>query len=328
MTLGSRLSGRRTTSLTAAVLLTAAAGLVGALGVSAPARAADCASSGVTVIADFNQLGGGVVTSCDEEGAGKAASDLFPDAKLPLSYATRQPGFVCRVSGKPASDPCVNTSPASAYWGLWWSTGDPGSAWTYSTLGAGSLKVPAGGLVALSWDEVDGDAKPSASASRPAAPTPNPTPTPAPTPAPTTGGSRGGQGGNDGNGGNQSGSGGTSATPTPAPQAPESTDDPTADESATPSEAAGDDAQETKRGKKQRGPIEDGDAEPTADATPEVDDVPEVSTTDPAPVAAETEATGAEGDGLPGFVAPALIVLLFGGAGVAWWVRRRSPLDS
>jgi len=331
MTLGSRLSGRRTTSLTAAVLVTAAAGLVGALGAAAPAQAADCASSGVTVIADFNQLGGGVPTVCVSDGGGKTASTLFEAAGQPLTQAKRQQGFVCRVAGKPADDPCVNASPDTAYWGLWWSDGEPGSSWTYSTLGAYSLKVPAGGRVALSWDQVDGKELPSASASRPAAPTPNPTPTPAPTPAPTTGGSGGGQAGNGGNGGNganggnQSGSGGTSATPTPEPQA---TDDPTVGDSATPSEAAGEDIRQSKRTKKQRGSTDDGEPTdgPTDDVTPDAD-VPEVSTTDPALVA-ETEAAETDDLGLPGFVAPALIVVLFGGAGAAWWVRRRSPADS
>ena len=54
-----------------------------------------------------------------------------------LGYATRQPGFVCRVNGAPASDPCVNASPANAYWGLWWADGSQAS-WTYSSYGVGS----------------------------------------------------------------------------------------------------------------------------------------------------------------------------------------------
>ena len=51
-----------------------------------------------------------------------------------LTYVQRQPGFVCRINGAPASDPCVNTPPADAYWGLWWSDGKSGS-WTYSSVG-------------------------------------------------------------------------------------------------------------------------------------------------------------------------------------------------
>ena len=323
MTLGSRLSGRRTTSLTAAVLVTAAAGLVGALGGAAPAQAADCAAGGVTVVADFNELGGGVPTVCVSDGGGKTAATLFEAAGRTLSEVPGQRGFVFRVDGAPSR--CAPSG--NAYWSLWWSDGEPGSSWTYSTLGAYSLKVPAGGLVAFSWDQVDGDEQPSASASRPVAPTPSPTPapTPAPTP-PTPTPAPGGSGG--GNGDNQSGpgNGSASAAPTPAPQAPEGTEEPTPEESATPSETAGQGAQETKRPKKQRGAVEDGDAEPTADATTEAEEVPEVSTTDPA-LDPETEAGQADSEGLPGFVAPTLIVLLFGGAAVAWWVRRRSPVE-
>lgn len=62
----------------------------------------------------------------------------------------RQPGFICRVAGVPADDPCVNTPPATAYWGLFYSDGRSGS-WTYSSLGARGLKVPEGGYVGVAW---------------------------------------------------------------------------------------------------------------------------------------------------------------------------------
>ena len=41
----------------------------------------------------------------------------------PPTYDAASAGYVCRVSGKPADDPCVNTPPADAYWGLFWSDG-------------------------------------------------------------------------------------------------------------------------------------------------------------------------------------------------------------
>ena len=59
---------------------------------------------------------------------------------------------MCRVQGEPAADPCVNASPASAYWGLWWADGSKAS-WTYSSYGIGGLTVPAGGSVGLSWQQ-------------------------------------------------------------------------------------------------------------------------------------------------------------------------------
>ncbi|MEJ7834532.1 MAG: hypothetical protein WKF79_16585, partial [Nocardioides sp.] len=144
-----------------AVFVTAAMSLVGAAVLAAPADAAACPTeTGVSVIVDFNGLGGGVQGTCESDGGGKSASTLFAQAGFPLTYAQRQPGFVCRVSGVPTSDPCVNTSPANAFWALWWSDGKSGR-WTYSTLGASSLTIPDGGYVGFSFDDVDGQAPPS-----------------------------------------------------------------------------------------------------------------------------------------------------------------------
>ncbi|MCD4535916.1 hypothetical protein LRP67_17650 [Nocardioides sp. cx-169] len=148
-----------------ALLLTAAALVVAAVGgASAPAQAAaavaaPCSGGGVTVVVDFHELGGGVDAVCDRDGGGQRAADLFVSVGHPLTYAARQAGFVCRVSGLPQDDPCVTTAPADAYWGLWWSDGESGT-WTYSGLGAGALTVPDGGYVALSWDQRGGEARP------------------------------------------------------------------------------------------------------------------------------------------------------------------------
>ncbi|WP_247660672.1 hypothetical protein, partial [Micromonospora sp. D75] len=44
--------------------------------------------------------------------------------------------FVCRINGKPtaATEPCVNTPPATAYWSYWHASS--GGSWSYSTSGA------------------------------------------------------------------------------------------------------------------------------------------------------------------------------------------------
>ena len=111
----------------AAVLVTAAAGL--SLPV-APATGATCGDAGgVSVVVDFKGLGGGAQSVCDPSGGGTQASTLFTRNGFDLTYAQRQPGYVCRVEAVPASDPCVNTSPASAYWGLWWSASASPSGW-------------------------------------------------------------------------------------------------------------------------------------------------------------------------------------------------------
>ena len=131
-----------------AAALVAAAGLVGLS--SGPAAAALCSGSGVNVVVDFNGLGGGVQKGCAPNGAGKGGDSVFPAAGFSLTYAKRQPGFVCRVKGSPSDDPCMNTAPASAYWGLYWSNGKSGK-WTYSSSGVGGTSVPNGGFLAFSW---------------------------------------------------------------------------------------------------------------------------------------------------------------------------------
>ncbi|HEY0949677.1 hypothetical protein, partial [Nocardioides sp.] len=155
---------------------------------AAPASAAGCPSAdGVTVVVDFHELGGGVQTGCVADGGGQTASQLFPAAGFPLTYVQRQQGFVCRVSGKPADDPCVNTPPADAYWALYWSDGKSGR-WTYATSSAGGQHVPDGGYVAFSWQGSDNSSPPGTS------PTPRAAAQPSPDPTPTHAGS-GGSGG-------------------------------------------------------------------------------------------------------------------------------------
>jgi hypothetical protein len=179
------------------VRLTVAVLVAAAVGVGAPgqAQAAACGTAhGVTVVVDFHQLGGGVQTACDPGGGGHHASTQLTDVGHVLTYAQRQPGFVCRVDGSPSSDPCINTSPADAYWSLWWSDGTSGQ-WSFSSLGVGSLTVPEGGYVALSWQggtsraapRVTPKPHPAASASPTSSPTRAPSsPTGLPSSAPPT----------------------------------------------------------------------------------------------------------------------------------------------
>jgi hypothetical protein len=141
----------------AAVAVAATAALPAA---PAAASVASCAPGhGVTVVVEFNQLGGDDVHVCDETGGGRTATRLLEDSGLSLTYVQRQPGFVCRVSGVPAQDPCVNTPPDDAYWSLWWSDGSS-DTWRYATTGVDSLQVPEGGSVALAWDGDQGDVTP------------------------------------------------------------------------------------------------------------------------------------------------------------------------
>lgn len=254
----------------------------------APAAAATCPTAdGVTVVVDFHQLGGGVQTSCVAGGGGDSAASLFPAAGYALTYVQRTPGFVCRVSGIPADDPCVNTPPADAYWGLWWSDGKSGT-WNYATAGAASLHVPEGGYVAFSWNGTSTRSAPGATPTphRPVTPTQPPSPShsstagPAPEqPAPST-----------------------TATPTSAP--PDTTG------------SASTSAEPTKK------PARHGDRSASAQPSPSASTVPAPASesADAVPASAEPAEPA---DGLPTWVAPAVIVVLFGAAGAVAVVRRR-----
>ncbi len=216
---------RRLWRLVAAVALTAAAGAaVPVAGPAAPAAAATCGSGGgVTVIVDFRELGGGVQGQCVRDGGGQRASSLFPAAGFPLEDVRTENGFfVCRVSGAPDSsrEDCVDTPPADAYWGLWWSTGD--GRWSYSNYGANGLKVPDGAWVGFSWKQGAGEAQAPRVTPRTPAPQPSPSPQPSPTPAPQQPPSAqpstpsGGAGGQQGRGGSAPAGPGASSPASPA----------------------------------------------------------------------------------------------------------------
>ena len=248
--------------LLVAFLLVAAPGV--ALGSAPAASAATCTSAGgVSVVVDYRELGGGTVTACAPDGGGRSAAAIFASVGVGITYATRQPGFVCRVNGVPTSDPCVNASPANAYWGLWWSDGSKAS-WTYSSYGVGSLTVPAGGSVGWSWqqDRAAGSSVPPSVAppvmkttTPTSTPSPSPTSSPSQTSSPTSspspgagsaGGSAGGSGAGTGGGSQPNspsssptkapgGSGGSGSSPSSSPSSSASSSAPTT--SSSPSES-------------------------------------------------------------------------------------------
>lgn len=148
----------------------AVAGL--ATGVTPPqAHAADCA--GVTVVVDFGSLGGGVRTGCAPGDPASGAAALS-GAGFGYTYAARQPGFVCRINGLPADDPCVTTSPPTAHWSYWHA--QPGGSWTYSGAGASGRDPAPGGVEGWAFGA---GAPPSVP---PPAPAPQPQPQPQPQP--------------------------------------------------------------------------------------------------------------------------------------------------
>ena len=155
--------------------------LVIAAAIPVPAQAAGC--DGVTVVVDFRGLGGGVQQGC-APGSPASGVAALTSAGFGYTYASRQPGFVCRINSKPGTDAdkCVNASPASAYWSYW--HGSPGGSWSYSNQGAATY-VPARGSVegwAFGGGEQPGIAPPAAPAPQPPAPKPPQPQVPAPPP--------------------------------------------------------------------------------------------------------------------------------------------------
>ena len=323
----------RLVRLAAAVLATAAAGL-GVVGAAAPAGASACSgASGVTVVVDHGALGGGVDLVCSDSSGGNAAA-LFSGAGFSLSYVQRQPGFVCRINGQPASDPCVNTPPSDAYWALWWSDGKSG-AWSYSSLGAGSLSVPEGGYVGFAWQS-------GAKRAPGVSPVPHgtaPTPTAAPSSTPSSGG------------------GPSSTAPTKKPptkpagqpsthsSSPSSrpSTKPSATSASTPTAPASDPSESTSASAPASASAS-GSLAPGTDLPDETNDSATAATSETVPPTAPTELSGTEGasappsaasseaadpgasngsQALPVWVVPLVLVLLAGG-GAAYGLRRRN----
>ena len=165
------------------------------------------AGTGVTVVVDPGALGGGTQVACAPDGAGATGSTVVTSAGFTLTFTAGQP-FVCRVDGAPtaADENCQGTPPADAYWGLFWSDGDP-ATWTYSSVGISGLEVPEGGSIGWRWqDGGNRDLPAVAPTAQPAEPSDPPSNPPSDPPS----GGGGGGGGSGGTGGGAEG--GTSGT--------------------------------------------------------------------------------------------------------------------
>lgn len=276
--------------LAAATLTVAAAGVV----LPASAQASTCGTgTGVSVVVDFHQLGGGVQAFCDADGAGQYADVQFEDAGHELAYVQGQ-AFVCRVDTEPDST-CVRTPPANAYWSLWWSDGKSGT-WKYSSVGVKALKVPDGGAVALSWQGQSAQARPRVSppGQDSASPSTSASPHPTSSPRPSTGPGQ-----------------------APASSAPGSTTSSPGSSTGMPT-AIGQGRRHLHPSKSGRGP---GKASHGPDETQagEPTDRADASSRN----TGDSGGPGGSG-GLPGWVAPVVVVVLFLGAGAIALVRRKS----
>lgn len=135
----------------------------------AAATEGSCAQpDGVTVVIDFQQLGG-VSLRCGE-GSAVDGFDALGRAGISFRTATRSPGFLCRIADLPTTDPCITPAPATAYWSYWLAS--RGGPWCYSNLGAGNRRPPPGTVEGWSFSlTTDGTTAPP-----PRVPSPGPIP--------------------------------------------------------------------------------------------------------------------------------------------------------
>lgn len=110
-------------------------------------------AAGVTVVIDFQDLGGGIWVRC-APGVVDSGFQALDQAGIPWTPTVRFSGFVCRINDKPSAggttmadgstlrDPCVTTPPTEAYWSYWSAT--RGGSWCYSSWGGASRNPPEG----------------------------------------------------------------------------------------------------------------------------------------------------------------------------------------
>jgi hypothetical protein len=96
------------------------------------AGAAATGCTGVTVVVQSGATANARCTSGDPS-SGLAALAATGHS---VEYVRNQPGFVCRIDGRPADVSCGRPPPANAYWSYWYRTACS-STWRYSSTGAG-----------------------------------------------------------------------------------------------------------------------------------------------------------------------------------------------
>ena len=120
---------------------------------------------GVTVVIDFQALGGTTIVRCapGPVGRGFTGHSALVDAGIQLD-GTRRWGesFVCRLEGRPGPnerlairgnanyrEACIDTPPAAGYWSYWHATN--GGRWQYSQWGVKNRQAIRGGFEGWSF---------------------------------------------------------------------------------------------------------------------------------------------------------------------------------
>jgi hypothetical protein len=150
-----------------------------------PARAAAAQSGpcpdadGVTVVVDFQGLGGSTIVRC-AAGPQETGLAALKSAGISITGTLRWgEAFICRIEGRPGADTesCRDTPPANAYWSYWHASN--GGSWTYSQQGVAYRTPPPGSFEGWSFAldaTATGAPPPRVAPSRPAPPPPQPAP--------------------------------------------------------------------------------------------------------------------------------------------------------
>ena len=113
-------------------------------------------SNAVTVVIDYQDLGGGTHQYCASGlRAGATGLDALQAVASVQGTTSNGQSVACRINSRPGAsqvltlpgdvaytESCVNMPPAAAYWSYWWA--DAGGSWTYSTQGLAARKVKFG----------------------------------------------------------------------------------------------------------------------------------------------------------------------------------------
>ncbi len=120
-------------------------------------------ATGVTVVVDFQQLGGTTIVRCDPQPGRGTGLDALKGAGFQIAGAQRWgEAFVCRVENRPSAaedipitgrekyrELCIDTPPAQAYWSYWHASNN--CAWDYSQWGVKNRDFIPGGFEGWSF---------------------------------------------------------------------------------------------------------------------------------------------------------------------------------
>ncbi|MFI0803907.1 hypothetical protein SAMN04489729_8198 [Amycolatopsis lurida] len=120
-------------------------------------------ATGVTVVVDFQQLGGTAIVRCNPQTTRGTGLDALKGAGFQIAGVQRWgESFVCRVENRPSAtenlpvagrekyrELCVDTPPAQAYWSYWHASNN--CAWDYSQWGLKNRDFTPGGFEGWSF---------------------------------------------------------------------------------------------------------------------------------------------------------------------------------